>query len=112
MYSKIKSSKHEINHLHLSATYSGEGVQGQKLWKHNFEIRGGSKGPQQEGTFWPSFETAGPKAPVWRPRPFSSQNGPENQFFKVIALISLHQSIDNSFPSSHNKFQPDWSKND
>ena len=34
----------------------GGGVQGQKSWKHDFEITGDPKGPPTESTFWSGFE--------------------------------------------------------
>ena len=33
-----------------------EGVQGQKSWKHNFEITSDPKGTPSEPTFWLDFE--------------------------------------------------------
>ena len=36
--------------------FEGEGVQGQKSWKHDFEITGDPKGPPSRSTFWSGFE--------------------------------------------------------
>ena len=50
---------------HLSAIFGhlldgllrgGGGVQGQKSWKHDFEIIGDQKGPPSGSTFWSGFE--------------------------------------------------------
>ena len=34
----------------------GEGVQGQKIWKHDLEITGDRKGPPRRSTFWSIYE--------------------------------------------------------
>ena len=41
------------------------GVQGQKSWKHNFEITGEPKGPTGGSTFWLGFEIPDPYGYLW-----------------------------------------------
>ena len=65
----------------LETSYLRGGVQGKKLLEHDFEITGGPNGPHRGRTFWASFEASDPKAPVWRPRPFSRQKGSKNRTF-------------------------------
>ena len=45
---------HNIQFIHW------RGVQGQKSWKHNFEIIGDPKGPTSGSTFWLGFEVPDP----------------------------------------------------
>ena len=40
-------------------------IQGQKSWKHNFEIAGELKGPPSGSTFWLGFEVTDPYGYLW-----------------------------------------------
>ena len=44
------------NQLCLRGGGGGGGVQGQKSWKHDFEIAGDPKGSLSGSTFWLGFE--------------------------------------------------------
>ena len=47
---------HNLLHTSGSQCVRGRGVQGQKSWKHDFEITGDPKGPPSGSTFWSCFE--------------------------------------------------------
>ena len=48
----------------------GGGVQGQKSWKHDFEITGDPKGPTSGSTFWLGFEAPDSYGYLWGRAPF------------------------------------------
>ena len=51
----------------------GGGVQGQKSWKHDFEIAGDTKGSLSGSTFWLGFEAPNSKRYPWGRALFRAQ---------------------------------------
>ena len=59
----------EFNRPYFPFKGGGGGVQGQKSWKHDFEITGDPKVPPSGSTFWSGFE-----APDLVATPFENKN--------------------------------------
>ena len=51
--------------IRLKGGGGGGGVQGQKSWKHDFEITGNPKGPFSGSTFWWGFKTPDSYGYLW-----------------------------------------------
>ena len=90
---------------------SGEGVQGQKLWEQDFEIKTEPKAPKRGPTFWSDFKAPDPEAPAWQV-PNVSQKRPKNRNWELTDknsfLISKRLII---VIRVFQKIQPDWPKN-
>ena len=57
----------------LGVLYIKGGVQGQKSWKHDFEITGEPKGPPTGSNFWWGFEAPDSYGYLWGHAPFLGQ---------------------------------------
>ena len=74
------------------------GIQGQKSWKHNFEITGYPKVTSSGSTFWLVLRSHALFQVPTRPKK------------SKMAIKAQNQSIDNSLLSYHKNVQPDWLK--
>ena len=76
------STELSVKHRNLGGGGGGGGVQGQKSWKHDFEIIGDPKGPPSGSTFWSGFEAPGCRAtPFFRAQKFKMAYKAQNQDF-------------------------------
>ena len=56
--------------IDITSDLRGGGVQGQKSWKHDFEITGDPKGPPSGSTIWWGFEAPDSYGYTWGRVPF------------------------------------------
>ena len=81
----------------------GGGVQGQKSWKHNFEITSDPKVPPSGSTFWLGFEVPEPYGHRRGHTLFRPQQGHKNRKMQIgpNPMIFHNQSIENSLLRYH-----------